>query len=250
MTKITQPPIKVLVIDDDDVSRELLTLLLTAQGYTVDAADSGEAALQHLQQSPNSPPGAILTDLQMPGISGSELAQQLRSACQVADSSQTLLLAMSGSWPDDATLRGYDDFLLKPFTMQDFAAALTKKTRAEVSTGVNHSPHSPACLDEDVYGKLAGSMQPGQLQQLYTLCLSDIEARIARMRAAVSNGDDALYRREAHAIKGGSGMLGATEIHTLAAAMEAQGLADANHVASLDEMLLSSERLRVILIAR
>ncbi|MEI9977978.1 MAG: response regulator [Edaphobacter sp.] len=57
-------PVSVLVIDDDALSREVLTLLLDAAGYIAEEADSGEAAISQLQ-SANSIPQVILTDLQM-----------------------------------------------------------------------------------------------------------------------------------------------------------------------------------------
>jgi HPt (histidine-containing phosphotransfer) domain-containing protein len=87
------------------------------------------------------------------------------------------------------------------------------------------------------------------LERLYALCLADAEARLAVMRQAASNGDDATYRREAHAIKGGSGMVGATELQTLATSMEERGLRD-DHVASLDEFIVACERLRGMLVER
>jgi CheY-like chemotaxis protein len=245
MTTTSPSTIQVLLIDDDEVSRELLTLLLTAQGYAVEAADCGQAALDLLHASSTTPHG-ILTDLQMPGIAGAELARKLRAACAHSTAPQPLLLAMSGSIPDQPTRSSFDGFLLKPFTMQDFAAALTMTPAKDAPA--TPAPHTPICLDEDTYRKLASSMKPEQIQQLYAMCLRDIEARVAKMRTAIAGEDDTLYRQEAHAIKGGAGMLGAVEIHALAAAMEKQGLAATNHVASLDEMLLSSERLRVILI--
>ena len=70
-------PIQILVVDDDDVSREVLALLLQRMGYAVETAESGDAALLHLQTT-NLLPQLVLTDLQMPGTTGSELALQLR----------------------------------------------------------------------------------------------------------------------------------------------------------------------------
>jgi HPt (histidine-containing phosphotransfer) domain-containing protein len=93
-----------------------------------------------------------------------------------------------------------------------------------------------------------GSMRGKRLEELYALCLSDAETRIAGMRKAASNGDDAAYKREAHAIRGSAGMVGATELQTLATSMEERGLGNANHVASLDEFMLACERLRRILV--
>jgi HPt (histidine-containing phosphotransfer) domain-containing protein len=68
------------------------------------------------------------------------------------------------------------------------------------------------------------------------------------MRQAASSGDDAAYRKEAHAIKGGCGMVGAVELQRLATSMEERGLCD-DDVATLDEFMVSLERLRRILVA-
>lgn len=232
-------PVQVLLIDDDALSRELLTLILSGNEFEIVAVDSGEAALQRLQKTP-APPQVILTDLQMPGVSGSNLAAQLRSSCSPA----TTLLAMSGSKPRDQAAHGYDGFLLKPFTRQQFVAAIAgtpdQQPEAIPTAGI---------LDETVFQKFCGSAPISQAIEMYAFCLRDAEKRLATMRHAASTGDDDTYRKAAHAIKGGCGMLGATELQRLASAMEDHGLADANHVASCDEFLLACERLQRILIA-
>ena len=102
-------------------------------------------------------PEVVLTDLQMPGMTGNELARQLRSLCGPA----TRLLAMSASAPDDGSDQEFDGFLLKPFTMETFTennrrqARLARRTESNGATGA-------AVLDEAVYRKLAGSMRPAQ----------------------------------------------------------------------------------------
>jgi CheY-like chemotaxis protein len=234
-------PIQILVIDDDEVSREVLQLLLHGAGYAVETADSGDTALLHLQTA-EPLPQVVLTDLQMPGTTGNELAQRLRGIC----GARTTLLAMSGTAPDTGMSREFDGFLLKPFTMATFTAAIDGKTPETVKE--TNGP-AAAVLDEAVYTKLAGSLRPPQLRQLYTLCLADAEHRVETMQQAVSADNDATFKREAHAIKGGCGMVGALELQTLATSMEERGLSD-DHVASLKEFIVACERLRGMLIAR
>jgi CheY-like chemotaxis protein len=230
----------VLVIDDDELSREVFSFLLRDAGYEVETADSGDAALLRLQ-STAARPKVVLTDLQMPGTSGNELALQLRILCGPS----TTLLAMSASAPDDKSVREFDGFLLKPFTMAALTAAIAGKT---VGSGEGSSSTGAGILDETVYRKLSESMKPHQLKQLYELCLADAEVRVTKMRLSASNGDDAGYRSEAHAVKGGCGMVGALELQMLATAMEQRGLSD-DHVATLDEFMAASERLRRMLVA-
>jgi CheY-like chemotaxis protein len=236
-----QMPVKVLVVDDDALSREVLALLLDGVGYSVETADSGDTALLHLQAA-HLPPQVILTDLQMPGVTGNELALALRGLCGPA----TTLLAMSASAPEDGSARRFDGFILKPFSMETFTAAIAGKTAKAAK-----EPYGAAApvLDEVVYTKLAGSMRHSRLEQLYALCLADTESRLTIMQQAASRDDDAAYKREAHAIKGGCGMVGAIELQTLATSMEEGGLSD-DHVASLKEFIVACERLRGMLIAR
>jgi len=234
-------PVQILVIDDDDVSREVLALLLHSSGYAVETADSGDAALLDLQNS-EIPPQVVLTDLQMPGTTGNELALRLRGLCGPA----TILLAMSATAPDEGSDREFDGFLRKPFTMETFTAAITRKG---ANTAKESNGATATVLDDAVYSKLASSMRLPRLKQLYGLCLSDAERRVATMRQAASGNDDAAYKRQAHAIKGGCGMVGALQLQTLATSMEERGLSD-DHVASLNEFVVACERLRGMLIAR
>lgn len=233
-------PVRILVIEDDELSREVLAVLLQGEGYEVDSVDSGDAALVHLQAT-NELPGVILTDIQMPGTSGDELARQLRGLC----GPKTLLLGMSASELESGAGREFDGFLLKPFGAEKLAEA--------IAGGRPVAEDAPKCTDgsvlnDVVYEKLAGSMSPSRLEQLYSLCLTDAESRIAAMRRAASDGDDRAYRQGAHAIKGGCGMVGAIELQSLATSMEERGLRD-DHIASLNEFALACERLRRILVA-
>jgi DNA-binding response OmpR family regulator len=247
LMKNTDEPVRLLLIEDDELSREVLILQMTAQGYQIETAESGDAALLQLEQMQHRLPNAVLTDIQLPGTSGQELLRLLRA---VSDAGTTLL-AMSASQPNDEIISGFDGFLLKPFTMKQLAAALQPGTPrpSSIATTANPSTDGPS-LDEALYLRLANSMSASQLQQLYALCIDDASARLSRMRLAAAAADDATYRNEAHAIKGGCSMVGATELYKLASAAEEGGLSAANHVASLDEMLRACERLRRILVAR
>lgn len=238
-------PLRILIVDDDALSREVLSLLLEHAGYVVSAADSGEAAVCQLSATPRSLlPHVVLTDIQMPGIAGSALAHALRGCCDAS----SLLLAMSGSHPPDDMIREFDGLLLKPFTVEELAATIATIDNPVEATN-KAVTRDIVLLDLSIYEKLAASMRPDRLQQLYEVCLTDSTARISRMRQFASNNDDVSFRREAHAIKGGASLVGAIELQTLAGSLEDSGL-QANHVASLNELILSCDRLRRILMAQ
>lgn len=235
-------PIRMLVVDDDALSREVLALLLGHAGYAVEAVDSGDAAMQHLSTASEPPPDVVLADMQMPGTAGGALARKLRELCGAA----TTLLAMSGSMPQRDTIREFDGLLLKPFTIEELATAIAARGHFQATKPIHQ--HLTA-LDEAIYEKLSKTMRSERLEQLYDLSLNDVEKRIALMQKAASNREEEAYRRQAHAIKGGCGMVGAVELRRLAASIEENGI-DTNYVASLDELMTACKRLRRILIAR
>ena len=290
-------PIHVLVIDDDSMSRELLCVLLEGEGYAVESADSGEAALTLLTRG-RPAPDVVLADMQMPGTTGGSLAGKLRRAC----GRTTILLAMSGSQPAANAISHFDGFLLKPFKMQEVADALAarsqpavsvkKKTRAAASARSSSSSSSPATiytsapetasntsmqsdvqeaksshgignggssaspvLNEKIYQQLASSMPAPQLLEMYTMCVNDARERIAVMRRLLATHDAARFVREAHAIKGSCGMLGATQLHGMAAELERGGIETAEtqgtqEVNSLDELSAACDRLERMLGSR
>jgi HPt (histidine-containing phosphotransfer) domain-containing protein len=110
-------------------------------------------------------------------------------------------------------------------------------------------------LDETIYRQLAGSMPTKQLHQMYEMCVADVRKRITLMRTLMAAHDEAQFEREAHAIKGGCGMLGATQLHAMAAELERDGFAAgapgaAPEVNFLDELSDACDRLERMLGSR
>jgi CheY-like chemotaxis protein len=65
----------VLVIDDSEPTRNLVSRLLSAAGWTVDSAENGRAAINHIEQAR---PDLILLDLMMPEMNGFDFLEMLR----------------------------------------------------------------------------------------------------------------------------------------------------------------------------
>jgi CheY-like chemotaxis protein/HPt (histidine-containing phosphotransfer) domain-containing protein len=230
-----------LVIDDDEVSRELLLLFVAEAGFEGISASSGDDALAMVKAMPIKP-GTILADMQMDGITGNALALELRALC----GSGTRLIAMSGTEVAAEKTAAFDGFLLKPISLETLRAAL----EGDHAQPQNRTPVELEPLNEATFASLARSMPTEQLVKLYVMCVDDAERRIGTMREAVAEDDAAGYERAAHAIKGGCGMVGATELATLASAMEQNGIAFGGDVEPLERFLVASARLRRMLDAR
>jgi two-component system, cell cycle sensor histidine kinase and response regulator CckA len=104
-------PPTILVVDDDAAMRTILGMTLRAFGYLALAAGDGEEALQMARDHPEI--RVILLDVVMPGLSGRELADQLRG--NLPDAS---ILFCSGHPPELMSLHGIDlksdQFMQKP----------------------------------------------------------------------------------------------------------------------------------------
>ena len=217
---------RLLVIDDDALMRELLLLLLGAEGHTVLTAHSGDDALSLLGSlEPAQLPSVVLADLKMPGLSHSELGTRLRSACP----STSILLAMSASEPLAGETDGFDAFLRKPFSIADYDAAVERSRSQSQSIPAPPAEDELAgegvpALDEAIFSKLRSTLSGAQVLEIYAMCLNDAATRAERMSSASEVGDAMTFVREAHAVKGGCGMLGATELYTFAGRMETGGL--------------------------
>ncbi len=102
---------RVLLVDDDHGLLRLLSMRLTAAGYEVEAVASGEEALVQL---PLFRPHLVITDLQMGGMDGMTLFNQIHGR---NPSLPVLILTAHGTIPDavEATSRGVFSYLTKPF---------------------------------------------------------------------------------------------------------------------------------------
>ncbi|GEM_PF-425268 len=108
-----QTPCKVLIVEDDRPTRKLLERIIAARGHAVVGCESAEAAMEKLQTEffP-----LITLDIQLPGMSGLELARQLRSHGN--GSHYYILVGTGNNRPED--LReileaGADDYIAKPY---------------------------------------------------------------------------------------------------------------------------------------
>lgn len=118
------PVRRVLVADDDAVSRMLLQATLVDLGYGVVAVADGAAALEALT-SHDSPEVAIL-DWEMPGLSGPEVCREVRARRPHCPLYLLLLTVRGGSSNIVAGLRsGANDYVTKPFDRDELDARLS-----------------------------------------------------------------------------------------------------------------------------
>lgn len=129
---------RVLVVDDEPSLRKWMTVLLKGQ-YEVREAEDAEGALADLAKNP---PDVVVADVNLPGLSGTELVEKIRQA--IPDPDRVKILLVSGALPTEAlgglAVSGADDFLSKPFSSSDFLSrvrslVLRRSSRGNSSSG-------------------------------------------------------------------------------------------------------------------
>ncbi len=104
---------RVLIVDDDDIALELLSHTLASAGYAVETASDGEEAAQKLAAGDSR---IVITDWEMPGMTGVELCRHIRQ--RESDSYVYLILLTSRNGREEVVeglSAGADDFVAKPF---------------------------------------------------------------------------------------------------------------------------------------
>ena len=121
---------RVLVVDDDPAVRAALERALRLEGYEVELAPGGEEALRRVALAA---PDAIVLDVLMPELDGLAVCRRLREA---ADETPVLMLTARDGVADrvDGLDAGADDYLVKPFALEELLARLRALLRR---TGTN-----------------------------------------------------------------------------------------------------------------
>ena len=122
---------KILVVDDERAVRESLRRALELEGYEIELADDGIAALEALEA--NGEPDAMILDVLMPGVDGLEVCRRLRDS-----GSKLPVLMLTARAEVESRVEGLDagadDYVTKPFALDELLArvrALLRRTADE-----------------------------------------------------------------------------------------------------------------------
>ncbi len=118
-------PVRVLLVEDDDDNRELMAEVLTASGYDVLSASTGQEGLKTLSEHSVD---VVVTDVGMPGMGGLEMA---KAAKEIAPAVPIVIVTGWAEREDIASARGkhVDAVLIKPVDPEALAQAVSDVAR-------------------------------------------------------------------------------------------------------------------------
>ena len=178
---MARPRVTVLVVDDDSATRDGLITLLEGWGYSASAASDGKAALKSCEKEL---PGAIVTDLMMPGMTGLEFVEALGERVQ-----QVAIVVLTGQATIETAVQaiklGAYDYLPKPLEPDRLRNVLEKGLKqvslSREAGALRQRLESPL----GSYGALVGKSTP--MRQLYQR-LSQVAATDAAVLVSGESG--------------------------------------------------------------
>jgi len=211
----------ILFADDHPTNRAVIARQLNQLGYACETAHDGESALQMWKSRRYA---LLLTDLHMPKRDGFSLAAAIRADERLRKLPRAPLIAVSANVSTEEIERsrsaGVDDFIAKPTPLALLASTLQRYL--PLQRFLAQTPTSPLTTSAPAAAFADAGLDRGLLEDFLHTTREDIAA----LRAALANGDAGAITREAHRIRGASGLVGATALHTAAARVEAAGRED------------------------
>jgi two-component system KDP operon response regulator KdpE len=147
---MTQPPLRVLVVDDEPPIRRFLRTSLSAEGYQVTEAEDGKSALAVLKRNAMD---LVVLDLGLPGMDGFDVIRELR------ESRSTVPIIVLSVRADEAGKvhaldLGADDYVTKPFGMDELLARARTALRHRMQQDGEHPLFKAGDLTVDLVRRI------------------------------------------------------------------------------------------------
>jgi signal transduction histidine kinase/CheY-like chemotaxis protein len=235
--------LRILVAEDTNENRELVSELLKKRGHTVVGVADGRQAIDALAKDPFD---LVLMDEQMPVMDGLEATRAIRQG-EKSTGKHQVIVALTGNVTDEdkeqRIAAGMDGFVPKPFemnalfdTVEFLATAGNQVIGAKPAAGAlrpsTAAERAAASLElvapiEDVAAHLRRTTGDNEklIQTLTKSFLSDAPKRLSAIRSAIAAKDPGKLDTAAHAFKGSLGIFGAQKAVSAARALEAMGRA-------------------------
>ncbi|MCA9490405.1 MAG: response regulator, partial [Myxococcales bacterium] len=205
-------PMRILVVEDDPINREVLALLLSGLGQRPEVVEDGPAAVDAACARVFD---VVLMDLRLPTIDGIETTRRIRSAATHQPRILVVSASVTSAQREACLAAGADGFVDKPIDAGKLLAGL----RGD-ATGPAERP--PSAEEQAAHkalrdlAMLAGEGRDAMLRDF----LSNASELVAGIESCVGRGDAEEAATRAHRLRGSAAMYGAPELARLAATME------------------------------
>jgi PAS domain S-box-containing protein len=189
--------LRVLLVDDNAFNQRVAVLKLEKKGHAVHVVDSGREALAALAEGPFD---LMLTDVQMPDMSGFELTAAVRRS-EAGTGRHLPIVAMTAhamkGYREKCLAAGMDGYVAKPVRDDELWAAI--RAAVPEAAGVE-ADEPPTPIDEAALVRRVGDHDA--LRELIGVFREDCTTLLPEIEAGLRDGDAPRVRRAAHTLKG------------------------------------------------
>lgn len=216
-------PVRLLVVEDNDINRELLQQIMQQQGHLVTVASGGAEAVETCRQQEFD---LVLMDISMPEVDGIEAIRRIRLA-GLAEGVDIVALTAHTAPEDHARIlkAGFAEVVTKPITGRALAALIDRRTKALTTA---QGPGEASDIHQ-FFEALGTERARGFLQAFVT----EVDGFVADLKSASSLSD--AQRKEAHRLAGSAAVLGLTGLRPALIEIEAQPEAVVPALADLED---------------
>ena len=226
---------KILLVDDDELSRRMMELLLTGEGYNYDTASNGQEAVSAVQSQSFD---MVLMDLQMPIMDGFEATRTIRA--WEAENRHTPIVALTAMLFDDEIQNclgvGMDGCIEKPFNTEQLfqliESYVNQSTQPISSEKLQETKSTDKPMVLDIQGatpRFGENLHA--YQDFLKEFIDDLPERIDQFQTVFLSGNYQALADSAHNLKGISASMGAMQLSHL------------SHI--LDQTSLGGDSLRI-----
>ena len=231
---------RVLIVEDNLVSRDVGVGMLESVGCRVDVACDGKEALERTAESAYD---LILMDCRMPGMDGYEATAAIRAGEALNARTPIVALTANAMAGDRARCleAGMDDYLAKPVRRDDLTPLLLRWVKPSAPTD-EEAPAEPSAtrrtlINHSAIDTIRGLQRPGKpdlLGKVLGVYFDKTPAIVEAMRAALATRDAKAIKEQAHSLKSSSAYVGAEGLADKCKRIErASGDADFDEIAAL-----------------
>jgi two-component system, sensor histidine kinase and response regulator len=225
---------RVLVVEDEAVSRRVAAHMLCAMGFDVDVVSNGREALDVLDMHVDATPyTAVLMDCQMPEMDGFETTVAIRRREQGGAPIPIIAMTASAMRGDreHCIAVGMTDYIAKPLRYETLEAVIAQYAPNATPlfrphAGLPRAATPGGAIDWQAVADLAcdldraGDGDGGALASMIAEFRAETGKRLHMLRQASQAADGVALRTLAHSLRGSASTLGADEVRDLAAQLE------------------------------
>lgn len=235
--KSSASALRALVVEDVQVNQEIAKAMLDLLDAATELAENGRDAIEKTNERDFD---IVFMDCQMPVMDGFEAAVEIRKREAQNNAPRTPIIALTAGGSESerghALAAGMDDYITKPFTLQDLKASIERFVEVVSPSGVDETARPDHIRSLDHYGStshykarnealmgiISIERQTGNriLPKLLHGLREQSEVKVSEIRHAIQTSDRGLLRTNAHAIKSMSASVGAELIRSKFEEME------------------------------